>query len=204
MKKVVLILLVLSLLFCHFAVIAEDMGVQVIGGPNTETEPVSLDDVKLDVEVEIDGYGAIKPITFFIDDWFYVIDEKEFRSGQEADYILLYLDILNTTTKEMDYRANADVKVIFDDVYEYGGWSYQIDYDYNNGNYWTDNNHPNYSGKQNQLYGLSPSKAFAIKPMYKGHYVFGCTLPNAILESKKPLRMVITIDGNEITYNIRK
>lgn len=45
---------------------------------------------------------------------------------------------------------------------------------------------------------------FAAGPMYTGHYAFGCTLPNAVVNSKKPLRMVITIDGNELTYNIRK
>ena len=37
-----------------------------------------------------------------------------------------------------------------------------------------------------------------------GHYAFGCTLPNSVVKSKKPLSMVININGNEITYNIRK
>ena len=59
-------------------------------------------------------------------------------------------------------------------------------------------------GKQNKNWVIDPADNFEIDPMYSGHYVFGCTLPNAVVNSEKPLRMVITIDGNELTYNIRK
>lgn len=46
MKKILSVLLVLSMLLAASAALAENMGVQVIGGPETETEPVSLDDFK--------------------------------------------------------------------------------------------------------------------------------------------------------------
>ena len=51
---------------------------------------------------------------------------------------------------------------------------------------------------------INSEKNFVIEPMYPKRYAFGCTLPNAVVSSKKPLRMEITIDGNEITYNIRR
>ena len=40
--------------------------------------------------------------------------------------------------------------------------------------------------------------------MYTGIFVFGCTLPNSVVESKAPLRIEINLGGNELTYNIRK
>ena len=45
---------------------------------------------------------------------------------------------------------------------------------------------------------------FPVGPMYTGHYFFGCTLPNAIVNGKAPLRMIISLDGLELTFNIRK
>ena len=203
MKKFLAMLLILAMLIPAVA-LGEGMGVQLISGPQTETEPVSLDDVKLNVEVDIEGFGTICPLLFFYDDYFVIQGGKDYKAGNEADFALFYMDILNTTTKDKEYQKDASVKVIYDDQYEYGGWVYQIDYDYNGGKTWSDSNHPNYTGKQNQLYGSKTENEFAIKPMYLGHYVFGCTLPNAVINSKKPLRMVITIEANEITYNIRK
>lgn len=45
-------LLLLSVLLGCSAALAEGMGVQVIGGPAVETEPVSLDDLKLETDAE--------------------------------------------------------------------------------------------------------------------------------------------------------
>lgn len=209
MKKIISILLVLSMLLGCSAM--AEMGVQVIGGPDTETEPVSLDDVKLNVEAEIDGYGIFLANSFEYANYLLAYkagkgdrsDEVIYDSGNEAEFAMLKVDITNTTTTPRDFLANCEVKVVFDDVYEYGGWTYQQNYD----NYtWTiyNDTYKAWSNKQNVLYAINAADNFAIKPMYQGHYIFGCTLPNAVVNSKKPLRMVITIDGNEITYNIRK
>lgn len=180
-------LLILSMLLGCSVAMAE-MGVQVIGGPDTETEPVSLDDFKLNVDAEIDGYAVL-----FGTEFNYINEFKHhpswtstYSSGNEAEFAMLRIDILNTTMKPKDYLASYSVKVVYDDVYEYGGWAYQYDFD------------------QSKTTVLDLNEQFAIEPMYQGHYVFGCTLPNAVVNSKKPLRMEITIDGNEITYNIRK
>ena len=58
MKKILSMILVLSMLLSCSVAIAE-MGVQVIGGPETEAEPVSLDDLKLNVDAEIENWGIV-------------------------------------------------------------------------------------------------------------------------------------------------
>lgn len=209
MKKLVTLVLCLMMLLTS-AAFAEGMGVQVIGGPATETEPVSLDDFKLNVEAEIEGYGLLYATDFAFKDrlGYYrsgrsnVYNSDDFyNSGNEAEYALLKIDITNTATKPHDFLTSCEVKVVFDDVYEYGGWFYQ--YNYNNETYNSSHSGED-SKKQNTNWVINAADQFAIDPMYQGHFVFGCTLPNAVVNSKAPLKMIITIDGNEITYNIRK
>lgn len=209
MKKILSMILALMMLLTASAALAEGMGVQVIGGPETETEPVSLDDFKLGAETEIDGWGILSADTFIIEEGFCVYKQgrdnycDEYRAGNDAEFAIFYMNIVNTTTKEKNYLSDCAVKVVYDDLYEYGGWFYQLNYDNDT---WkrTDEPWTTYSGKQNFMYGINEADVFSIKPMYEGHYVFGCTLPNAVIEGKAPLKMIITIDGNEITYNIRK
>lgn len=212
MRKILSILLALAMLLSASAALAENMGIQVIGGPELETEPVSLDDLKLETEAEIDGWGIITLTAYevqggvgyydsgktYVD---YYNQDAYYRSGNEAEYAVLYADILNIQLKDKNFLENVSVKVVFDDVYEYAGWSYQRNYNnttYDGGPIEFDRN------KQNLRWAINEVDQFAIGPMYEGHYLFGCTLPNAIFESKKPLKMIITIDDNEITYNIRK
>ena len=111
------------------------------------------------------------------------------------------MDITNTTTKSKDFLSSCGVKIIFDDIYEYAGWVYQVNY--NNETY-KDSYFGNDSDIQNFRWAINEADNFVIDPMYVGHYIFGCTVPNAVVESKNPLKMVITLDGNEITYNVRK
>lgn len=206
MKKLLSMILVLVMLLGLSSVaFAAEMGVQVIGGPEADLLPVNLDDVKLNVDVEIEGYGILTPITFeYLDTIQYYEkgahntdyhQECYYSSGNEADYALLRMDITNTQLKAVDFTKSAAIVVWYDDVYQYNGWIYQ--YNYNNVD-----NHGDRGGGDVRV--INPEDNFVIEPMYQGHYAFGCTLPNAVVNSKKPLRMVITIDGNEITYNIRK
>ena len=210
MKKIISMLLVFSLLIGCSAAFAEGFGVQVIGGPETESEPVSLDNVKLGREIEIEGYGILCPDKHLIEEGFCVYKAgsnqrvTENRAGSDADFLIFYMDITNNTASEKDYLGQVSVKVVFDGVYEYGGWYFQRNY--NNKTWgsrsdapWTD-----YNNKQNTMYGIDHADEFSIGPWYQGHYIFGCTLPNAVLNSTKPLKMIITLDGNEITYNVRK
>lgn len=209
MKKMLSLILVFSLLLGCSAAMAE-MGVQVIGGPDVKTEPVSLDDVKLNTTVTIDGYADVLFTEFSYKDilGFYLqgrhdvqYNNYQYQSGADADYAVLRVDLTNLATRDKQFLENCEVEVVYDDVYEYAGWCYQ--YNYNNEPR-NDSWYGSFSNIQNTEFVIHKDDVFAIGPMYTGHYAFGCTLPNAVINSKKPLRLVITIDGNEITYNIRK
>lgn len=193
MKKTVALLVALVLMLAQFGAFAE-MGVQLISGPEEETEPVSLDDFKLNTSTKIDAYGTLTGTSFEYIDSIYQMGKgrtdsnwgDNFKSGTEADYALLRIDILNDTTSSRNYLSSCTVTAIFDDVYEYGGWCFQYNFDVSD------------------VRVVNDADQYSINPMYTGHYCFGCTLPNAVVESKAPLKMIITLDGNEITYNIRK
>lgn len=216
MKKILSMLLVLMMLLSAAVALAEDgMGVQVIGGPEAGTGPVSLDDIKLNAEIEIEGYATITPTSFAFQDGLgtYKAGQNEpgayganlyeyYWSGAEAEYAILFMDMLNITTKPQDYLANCEVKAVYDDSFEYAGWYYQRNYDNASSQsyYKMDAD----KERQNINWAINAADQFAINSMYAGHYIFGCTLPNAVVNSEKPLRLVITIDGNELTYNIRK
>lgn len=210
MKKLLGVLLVLAMALSLSASLAEGRGVQIIGGPDMGAQTVSLDDMKLNSEAVIDGYGCITLTSFeYVDKLgyydrgehdLYYDSEDLYASGVEADYALLKADILNTSVTPKSFLTACEVKVIFDDLYEYGGWYDQ--YDWNNAS----NDGSNYlnAGAQNTTWVIDKEDRFEIGPMYTGHYAFGATLPNAVINSKKPLRMIITLDGNELTYHIRK
>lgn len=199
MKKMLSMMLALLMMLSASAALANNMSVQIIGGPEMEAQSVSLDDVKIGSMVEIENYAQITPTHFSFADILYVYEEgsrmyvETYQSGAEAQYALLRMDCLNCTITSRDYLASCEVKAVYDDVFEYKGWVYQHNWDYKAGNLTTPEEAP-----------VNPADVFAIEPMYNGHYTFGCTLPNAVVEGKAPLKLIITMDGNEITYNIRK
>ena len=211
MKKVLSVLLVLSMLLTASAALAEGMGVQMIGGPDISTDPVSLDDIQIGTSVDVEGYATFLPTSFGYLDGLgaYKAGKNEVgynfndnntwaESGNDAEYAVLRIDITNLNIKDKNFLEDCTIKVVYDDIYEYAGWAFQ--YNYDNKSY---DRHA-YKNEQNENYVINEADIFAIGPMYTGHYCFGCTLPNAVVEGKQPLRMEITIDGNEITYNIRK
>ncbi len=121
-------------------------------------------------------------------------------SGNEAEFAWLKADVTNLQKAEANFMKDITVKVIYDDEYQYDGWVRQFNYDYSKSEV--------YRYKETSPVGwpvcLSPSDEMSIAPMYKGHYAFGCTLPNAAVEDKdSPLRMEITIGDHKLTYNIR-
>ena len=209
MKRILSMLIVLTMLLGCSVAMAE-MGVQVIGGPDTETEPVSLDDIKLNEGATIDGYAIFTATAYTVQDnlGYYKQGKTKpdgdwwYRSGKEAEYVILRVDLTTLATREKLFLENAEVKVVYDDTYEYAGWAYQLNYD--NGTSDWSGGYGTYNKIQNTEFVIDAADNFAIGPMYAGHYFFGCTLPNAVIEGKAPLRMVINLDGNEITYNVRK
>lgn len=234
MKKILSMLLVLSMLLGCSAAMAEDLGVQVIGGPDSDTTPMSLDDIQLGKTYTVDGYAKFAPVeALFVDyfaqfnkdadyyavrnsynqdnvyyqedilkgDWAYYYTQAGWMdSGLNADFFWLRIDITNAQKKTVKYLSEASVKMVYDDEYEFNGWVRQANFDYNTRVYRLN------SGTAGASFAvLNPANEEGIDMMYTGTFIFGCTLPNSVVQdTKTPLRMVITIGGNEPTYNIRK
>ncbi len=127
MKKV-LLCVVLVILMSVTAVFAQDMGAQTISGSAAAAEKVNLGDLKIDSEAEIDGFGIIKIVDFLFRDAYYVKDDGWAKSGEDADYAVLWADVTNITFTAKNFLDDTEVKVIYDGSYEFGGgWAYQRD-----------------------------------------------------------------------------
>ncbi len=129
------------------------------------------------------------------------------ESGSNAQFFWLRMDVTNRQKKVVDFIEEAVVKVIYQDDYEFTGWVRQIDNDMISKGI-SDNGVSRLNGDKADYPNaivLNPDKTHAIDMMYTGHFVFGCTVPNAVAEDKKSsLRMEITLGGNELTYYINR
>ncbi len=216
MKKAVIVLIVLFL--CIAGVYADILGVQIIDTTSSDPDTVSIDNLAVGKEVEITDYAIITPTEFGYFDslGYYNKGQKNiatdsgmgggyYYSENDADFAILRCDLTNLSLKARDFLKACTVTVVYDKKYKFDGWFYQSNYNNNGWNsghyYWILEED---RGNQNKRYAINSADQFAINPMYTGHYIFGCTLPNAVINSTKPLKMVITLDGNEITYHIRK
>ena len=145
-------------------------------------EKMVIEDVKFGTAYKIKGFAVVTFQEFSFIDSKYVHNGNNIESGAEADIAYLRADIRNLAKKDTKFLGTISVKAVYDDEYEYNGFIYQL-------------NH-----KSESFRGESD-----IGPMYTGHYGFFCQLPNFVVQDKtSPLRMVITINGHEFTYNIRK
>ena len=241
MKRMRIALVVISMLMIC-AASAEDLGVQVIGGPDMPMMTESLDDLQLGQSYTIDGYAKIKPVEFQIADYFAQFnkdadyanvhgdaqsnDQQVFvdhysdndyynwrwwdaawkDSGMNADFAWFMMDVTNLQKKTVDFTENVAVKVVYQDEYEFAGWVRQVNYDYIN--YGAEGRNVYRPGRETpapNVVVLDPENVEPIDMMYTGTYVFGATLPNSVIEdTHSPMQMIITLDGNELTYNIRK
>lgn len=130
-------------------------------------------------------------------------------SSTNADFAWLTIDLTNLRKSDVKFMEEITVKVIYDDEYEYAGWVRQF-----NHNYFTPVYRKAHEGKYYVVesdekfeytdFALDPANEEAVGQMYTGSYVFGCTLPNAVVNGKEPLRMEIKLGNSELTYNIRK
>lgn len=183
MKKATLLIIVM--LLAMTALFAEEKGVMLISSPGSNTEKGSLEDMKIDQEVKVDKFGKIK-ITECkeVDTYRYKSDSYyTWKSGTEANYIYLKMNILNTNKQEYDYLKKCTVTAYYDDGFVYEGWAEQFNWDISK----------DYT-----------SNKFAIKPMYYGHYGFFVALPNSVIEDTAPLKIVVKMDDVEFTYYVRK
>lgn len=189
MKKIIALLLTLLVVGSSMAALAEDTGIQIIGGNDKPAEAVNLDNMKVGETAEIEGFGEVT-ITFA--DWKDKIDYNGgwsmWKSGAEAEYLYLKIRILNTQKKAQNYlNMFGDVVCEFDNGFQFAGWYRQRDKDTDDG----------------YLYESS-TDGYDISPLYAGQYGVIVTLPNYVVDSKAPLSVTFKIGENEFTYHHRK
>lgn len=252
MKKFIALTLALALLASlSFAVAGapgDDLGIQIIGGPEAESVPMSLDDMQLGTTYTIDGYAKVLPRECKMVDCFAQFGETEDYSasyghgygsytsydtvfsysneadfdknhssvyndaawndsGESAQFIWFLVDVTNLQKKPVEFLEDASIKVVYQDDYEFEGWTRQIVYDHREKQY-SDGGVTRYGFDKDDYPNeivMNPAKVEPIDMMYTGTYVFGCTVPNTVVEDKtSPLRMEIKLGENDLTYNIRK
>ena len=209
MKKLLSIVLTALLVLSLAApALALDLGVVQIGGPGEAVPEPAVDftpgeeedalEVKLNETLVIKDWGEITLTGFDFYDSIKLHSSENstnrYSSGVEADYAILYLDIVNTGLEAHDFLALAPayskpvVRVVYKDMYEYEGRGFQVNLDWD----------------ENGLNGLATENNFPIKPMYAGHYMIVCKLPNAVVERKDSLTMTFILDEIAFTYTIRQ
>lgn len=232
MKKLIAMLLMLALMCCG-AALAEDLGVQVIGGE--ENAPLMLDDIQLGLTYQLEGYARVKPVEFCFVDYFAQFNKDADRNA---------VDDYNKDNSKVYYEDKA-LKGDWAYAYKQASWKdsgstadflwlkidvvnrqkvavpfmdemtvkvvYDDEYEFGGWirqiNY--DYNTICYRYGSSTVGGstvvLDRDNQESIGMMYTGTYIIGCTIPNMVVEDKtSPLRIEFTIGENEMTYHVRK
>lgn len=196
-----LVFLVLTVLALMTPALADDTGIQIIGGPEDTAETINMDDMKEGDTAQISGFGDITlvytefvdsiPTDVYIDSWSYSDGtiKESIDSGSKADFLRIRLHILNTQKKSFDFKeVFGDVLCVFGDDYQFGGWVRQE------------------RKRADRFWTMYPDaeQSYSIDPLYEGYFDVVVTLPNYVVESKEPLSVTFSIGDNEFTCNIRK
>lgn len=186
MKKLFAIVLVTALMTTLVVAHADDPGVQIIGGDESAIT-VTLDDLVIDAPIEISDYATITPVEFL---W------REMKNESRYKIARLSLNVLNTTGKAIDYIKSASARAVFNDSIVFDTETFP---GYSNGSLSGVR-----QGDVNSDNLIDRDKQYAIGPYDIGEYHCYVLLPIAVIESKDPLRMEITLGELELTYHIRK
>lgn len=128
-------------------------------------------------------------------------------SGETADFLWLLTDITNLQQTGVNFPDEVDIKVYYQDNYQFDGWICQIIYDhmeYQNGDRGLSRYGFDKSRYPNEI-TMHETKNEPIEMLYTGTYAIGCTLPNFVVTDKaSPLRLEIKLGDNTLTYHIRK
>lgn len=189
MKKILVAILVLMTLLAATTALAE--GVTVLSAPKpVETEQVSMDDIKIGKAITVDGFGVITPTKA---EWVNWIDWDNgswggnWQSGDEAEYFVLTVEILNTQYSPVNFVDNCEVKADFGEGYVFGGWRKQ------------------YTNSVSTRVWEGTNKEYLISPLYVGKYAFIVTMPNFVKDSIEPLSVTVKLTEDvELTYHVRK
>ena len=190
--------------------VLQDARVELNGSEAAANASSDPGDLKPKAAAELSDWGLISCERAVFQDslGYYREGEREvydsygdyYQSQVEAEFALVYISILNLKNTPVNFQDTCEVKVVYNDEYEFKGWCYQRNYD--NAVY-DDAPVPGDKGNQNQNWVINEADNFPIQPLFAGHYILGCTLPNAVVEGKEPLQLIAKIRGEEIVYNIR-
>ena len=186
MKKLLITTVLIAVLAaCAVSVSAQQPDIYLVPAPGSSG--LSVRDLKINSDINIPNWGKLTAVSFDVYDKLWSTDYNyPISSGTEANLAVLRVDVTNITGSAKDYIANAEVNVYFDNIYQFEGEARQFDYDISENNYVTE------------------KLRFPIQSWYQGHYAFICKLPNAVMDAKESLYMVIRMDDVELTYAIRK
>lgn len=210
---------------------AEDLGIQVIGGPNAATQTQSLDDIQVGTTYTLDGFAKVTPVEYLVVDYFAQFnkdaDYTNIPHGYGASHVYFespihtYDDYCKDASWQ-DSGMNAEFIWLKLDITNLQkepisfmkNIEVKVTYD---GEYefagWVRQINYDYNiicyrygstTKGGATIVMNPANEEAINPMYTGTYVIGCTLPNSVFEDKAPLNIEIDIAGNQLTYQVKK
>ena len=187
MKKILPILLTLMLLLSSQAALAE--GVVILESPDQPQGAAgSLDDLKVGVEVDL-GDRIYTPKKAEITDSF---DGGDWwNSGDEEQYVCLWLEALNLATKEAQYFSDAKVVLVYEGArgtYKFGGFVRQ--------------SYPSAEYSFSAAYAQSEMQSVGV--LRRQNYLFACLIPNFVEENPGEIRLEIETDGSVMTCVIRK
>ena len=193
MKNVLLFTFIILAAACTFAgVLAQNACEEIQDSQTVLHLPCYLIDIKDNKEYPIENWGIISVggSSYWDEYWNSVGYRSKDSDGQvDADTLVLYINITNTTFLAKNYFEDVKVKAVYNYQYEIYGWGYQLKKDYR----WNDT-HFDY---------LSASNIMDIEPFYEGYYRFGVTLPKYIINDNKPLYLEVSMAGVTMTYIVR-
>lgn len=205
MKKFIVMLLTIQLI-CRMAIIATaESSLDFFAS----TEKQQYDDVQIGQIFSIDMFGevTITDCTFISEIGYYQAGNQTvgssddyYRSGEEAQFAVLSVDIVDTQPVEYDYLQSYEVRA-FDGKNTYGGWAFQKNF---NNSIVDDISYGVDSGLQNTNWVINAADNYAIQPSDTGHYVFGCTLPNTVINGRGQLKLSFSIENYEFVYYLRQ
>ena len=230
MRKMLTMVLALLLALSMSSAYAEDLGIQVIGGPNAATQTQSLDDIQVGTTYTLDGFAKVTPVEYLVVDYFGQFNKDANYSNTSTDY---------NRHDYVRYIAADSVYYLVDASWQDSGMNaefvwlkldivnlqkspisfmkdttvkvvYDGEYEFAgwvrqiNYDYNINCYRWNSDTKGGGTVVMNPANEEAINPMYTGTYVIGCTLPNSVFEDKAPLNIEIDIAGNQLTYQVKK
>ena len=116
MKRITVLVLVLTIMMSMNSAFAGDLGVQVIGGDSAAMDVVSLDDMQLGERYTIDGYATVIPVFFGYVDSF--AEYMKDRAGDKSKTVGWWQDADGTAFQGYDDRGDNIRDYVLDGPFE--------------------------------------------------------------------------------------